>query len=316
VQVSFRVAVIGVGHLGRHHARILSSLPGVELVAVVDTNRSRADEIAAAYGTAAAYDARDVEGRVDAVTVAVPTESHLQLAGPFLSAGAGVLVEKPMARTLAEADEMIAAAARGHATFAVGHTERFNPAVAAARPLLPAPRFIEAHRLGTFPQRSLDIDVVFDLMIHDLDVVLSLVDAEVESIDAVGVPVLTGRVDIANARVRFANGCTANLTASRISRDRVRRIRFFQPSAYVSIDYAAQKVEMYRLEKTSGAAPTIQGGDVDVVNEEPLVRELRDFVDACVARRAPVVTGAQGRRALAVAQQITDKIQADVLRSR
>jgi len=305
-----RIAVIGVGHLGKHHARILSSLPGVELVAVVDINQARAKEIAAAHRTAALFDARELDGRVDAVTIAVPTEAHREVALPFLDAGAGVLVEKPMARSLAEADAMIAAAARGGATLAVGHTERFNPAVTAARPLLQDPRFIEVHRLGTFPERSLDIDVVFDLMIHDLDVVLSLVKSDVASIDAVGVPVLTGRVDIANARLRFANGCIANLTASRISRDRVRKIRFFQPSAYLSIDYAAQKVEMYRLEKGSGETPSIQGGDLDVVNAEPLKLELADFVDALVKRRVPVVSGEEGRRALAVAQQITDKIAA------
>jgi predicted dehydrogenase len=307
--VSLRVAVIGVGHLGKHHARILSALPGVELVAVVDTNRGRAEEIAAASGTAAAFDARDVAGRVDAVTVAVPTELHRDIALPFLQAGVAVLVEKPMARSLAEADEMIAAAGQPGATLAVGHTERFNPVVAAARPLVRDPRFIEVHRLGTFPERSLDIDVVFDLMIHDLDVVLSLVQSDVASIEAVGVPVLTGRVDIANARLRFANGCIANLTASRISRDRVRKIRFFQPSVYLSIDYAAQKVEVYRLEKGSGPMPSIQGGDLDVANEEPLKRELADFVDAVVSRRAPAVTGQEGRRALAVAQQITDRIE-------
>jgi predicted dehydrogenase len=304
------VAVIGVGHLGKHHARILASLAGVELVAVVDINRARADEIAALHGTAAAYDAREIAGRVDAVTVAVPTESHLPVALPFLEAGVAALVEKPIARNLAEADAMIAAAANSGAVLGVGHTERFNPAVAAARPLLPDPRFIEVHRLGTFPERSLDIDVVFDLMIHDLDVILSLVDAEVDGVDAVGVPVLTGRVDIANARLRFANGCIANLTASRISRDRVRKIRFFQPSAYVSIDYAAQKVEMYSLEKGSGPAPSIRARDVAVANDEPLKLELADFVGAAALRRAPVVTGEQGRRALAVAQQITDRIRA------
>jgi len=310
--VTLRVAVIGVGHLGRHHARILAALPGVELVAVVDTNRTRADEIAAAHGARAAYDAREVMGQVDAVTVAVPTERHCDVALPFLQAGVAVLVEKPMARSLGEADAMIAAAAKADAIFAVGHTERFNPAVAVARRLLTDPRFIEVHRLGTFPERSLDIDVVFDLMIHDLDVVLSLVPSEVEAIEAVGVPVLTGRVDIANARLRFANGCIANLTASRISRDRVRKIRFFQPAAYVSIDYAAQKVEMYRLQKTAGAAPAIEGGDVDVVGAEPLGRELADFVDAVTSRRAPLVTGADGRRALVVAKQITDKINSQM----
>jgi predicted dehydrogenase len=213
-----------------------------------------------------------------------------------------------MARSLGEADAMIAAARLAGVPLAVGHTERFNPAVATARPMVTDPRFIEVHRLGTFPERSLDIDVVFDLMIHDLDVVLSLVPSEVESIDAVGEPVLTGRVDIANARVRFANGCIANLTASRISRDRVRKIRFFQPAAYLSIDYALQKVELWRLVRRDGAMPAIQGGDVEVTAEEPLKRELADFVDAVVSRRAPAVPGEDGRRALALAQQITDKI--------
>ena len=249
-------------------------------------------------------------GRVDAVTIAVPTERHRDVAAPFLVSGLPVLVEKPMARSLAEADAMIEAAARAGTILAVGHTERFNPAVDAARPMLRDPRFIEVHRLGTFPERSLDIDVVFDLMIHDLDVVLSVVRAEVESIDAVGVPVLTGRVDIANARVRFANGCIANLTASRISRERVRKIRFFETAAYVSIDYALQKLEAYRLVKGTAKTPSIEGGEVMVANEEPLKRELADFVDAIAANRPPRVDGAQGRRALALAQQITDRMTA------
>ena len=307
--MSLRVAVIGVGHLGRHHARILSELSGVSLVAVVDTNRARADEIAAAHRTRAAYDFRDVLGQVDAVTVAVPTELHSEIARPFLEARVPVLVEKPLARTVDEADGLIAAAAATGVALAVGHTERFNPAVAAARPVLTDPRFIEVHRLGAFPERSLDIDVVFDLMIHDIDVVMSIVQSDVESIEAVGVPVLTGKVDIANARIRFANGCIANLTASRISRERVRKIRFFQPATYVSIDYAMQKVELWRLDmKGDGVKPSIQGGEVAVVNEEPLLRELADFVDAVVSRRAPGVTGEDGRRALALAQEITDRM--------
>ena len=295
--MSLRIAVIGVGYLGRHHARILSALAGVELAAVVDTNRPRAEDIAAAHGTRALTDYRDVIGQVGAVTIAVPTEQHREIAVACLAAGLPVLVEKPMARSLDEADAMIAVAQHRGVALAVGHTERFNPAVATARPMLTDPRFIEVHRLGTFPERSLDIDVV-----------LSLVKSEVESIDAVGVPVLTGRVDIANARVRFANGCIANLTASRISRDRVRRIRFFQPAAYVSIDYGLQKVELWRLVRQDGALPSIQGGDVEVTAEEPLKRELADFVDAVVSRRPPAVTGEDGRRALALAQQITDKI--------
>jgi predicted dehydrogenase len=313
--VSLRVAVIGVGHLGRHHARILSSLPGVQLVGVVDTNRARAEEIARTVNTEALFDARGLidvasgSGRtVDAVTIAVPTEKHRDIAMPFLSAGIPVLVEKPMAKSLDEADELITAAARANVALAVGQTERFNPAVETARSLLVDPRFIEVHRLGTFPDRSLDIDVVFDLMIHDLDVVLSLVKADVESIEAVGVPVLTGRVDIANVRLRFANGCIANLTASRISRDRVRKIRFFQPAAYLSVDYAAQKIELWRLVKGAGPMPSIEGGDVPVANEEPLKRELADFVDAVVSKRAPLVDGHQGRRALELAARITGKM--------
>jgi predicted dehydrogenase len=322
--VKLRVAVIGVGHLGKHHARIVSSLPGVELVAVVDTNRARAAEIAAANGTRAVFDARELVGQVDAVTVAVPTELHRDVALPFLRSGIAVLVEKPIARSLAEADEMIDAAGDAGAILAVGHTERFNPALSAARPLITDPRFIEVHRLGTFPERSLDIDVVFDLMIHDLDVVLSIVASDVESVEAVGVPVITSRVDIANARLRFANGCIVNLTASRISRDRVRKIRFFQPSTYVSIDYATQKVEVYRLvtgskrldadqDRPFDAAqdrPSIEGGEIEVPNEEPLKRELADFVEAISAKRAPTVTGEAGRRALALAQAITDKMKA------
>jgi predicted dehydrogenase len=310
--MTLRVAVIGVGHLGKHHARILSTLPGAELVTVVDTNRPRAEEIAAANNTQAAFDYRDVIGRVDAVTLAVPTELHHDIALPLLQAGVHLLVEKPMARSIREADTMIEAAADAGVVLAVGHTERFNPAIAAARQFLTDPRFIEVHRLGTFPERSLDIDVVFDLMIHDLDVVLSIVNSDVASLEAVGVPVITNRVDIANVRLRFANGCIANLTASRISRDRVRKIRFFQPSSYVSIDYAAQKVERWSLETASGTAPSIQGGEITVVVEEPLKLELADFADAIARRRAPRVTGEAGRRALALASEIADKMAAGV----
>ncbi len=304
---NLRVAVIGVGHLGRHHARILGSLEGATLVGVVDAKRDRAREIAAACGSVAVENASDLIGQVDAVSIAVPTESHLAVALPFLERGIPVLVEKPLARDVAEADAMIEAAARAGVVLAVGHTERYNPAVAAAAQHLDNPRFIEVHRLGTFPERSLDIDVVFDLMIHDLDLVLSLVRSEVASIEAVGVPVLTGRVDIANARLRFENGCIANITASRISRDRTRKIRFFQRDAYLSIDYAAQEVEMYRLVRGAGR-PAIDGGKLEVPREEPLKRELADFLGAVRDGRAPLVAGEDGRRALALAQRITEKM--------
>jgi predicted dehydrogenase len=304
------VAVIGVGHLGRHHARILSTLDGVHLTAVVDTIEERAREAADATGATPMSDSRELFDQVDAVTVAVPTELHAQIALPFLDSGIAVLVEKPMARSLDEADRLLAAARASGATLAVGQTERYNPAVAAVLPLVTSPRFIEVHRLGVFPERSLDIDVVFDLMIHDLDIILSMVRSEVTSVEAVGVPVLTPKYDIANARLRFASGCIANVTASRISRDRVRKIRFFQPDAYLSIDYAAQEVEGWRLVKQDGGArPKIEGGPIPVERDEPLRRELSDFVRAAKTRTPPLVDGDAGRRALELATRIAEKME-------
>jgi predicted dehydrogenase len=304
-----RVAVIGVGHLGRHHARILSALDGVQLVAVVDRIPERAAEVAAATNTKALTDSRELIGQVDAVTVAVPTEVHAEVAIPFLERGVSALVEKPMARSLTEADAIVAAASASGATLAVGHTERYNPAVTAVLPLVTSPRFIEVHRLGVFPDRSLDIDVVFDLMIHDLDIIIAMVRSEVTSVEAVGVPVLTPRYDIANARLRFASGCIANITASRISRDRVRKIRFFQPDAYLSIDYAEQEVEGWRLVKREGAKPSIQGGPLPIEKDEPLRRELADFARAARTKRQPLVDGGAGRRALELATRIAEKME-------
>ena len=303
-----RVAVIGVGHLGRHHARILADMPGVRLAGVLDLNLPRAQEIAAACRTEVRTDAAALPGAIDAVTIAVPTEAHVEVALPLVEAGVPVLVEKPLARTLAEADRLVDAAARRGVLVAVGHTERFNPAVVAARAHLRSPRFVEVHRLGTFPERSLDIDVVFDLMIHDLDIMLSAVGSPVTGIDAVGVPVLTPKIDIANVRLRFASGCIANLTASRISRDRVRKIRFFQTDSYVSIDYATQDLEVWRLVRAETGPPAIEGGKQPVVSGEPLRAELADFVEAVRTGRPPGVTAAQGREALALAQQITEQM--------
>ncbi|PYR56471.1 MAG: hypothetical protein DMF85_16505 [Acidobacteria bacterium] len=304
-----RVAVVGVGHLGRHHARLLAEIPSAELVAVVDTVADRAAAAAAATGAKALGDYRELLGQVDAVTIAVPTELHRDIARPFLERGTPALVEKPLSRSLAEADDLIAAAEQSGTILAVGHTERYNPAVAAVLPLVTSPRFIEVHRLGAFPDRSLDIDVVFDLMIHDLDIILALVRSDVTAIEAVGVPVLTPRYDIANARLRFANGCIANVTASRISRERVRKIRFFQPDAYISIDYVAQEVEGWRLVRRDGGRPSIEGGPLPVSREEPLRRELEDFVTAVRDKRPPLVTGHDGRRALALAQAIAEKME-------
>jgi predicted dehydrogenase len=304
-----RVAVIGVGHLGKHHARLLAGIEGAQLTAVVDTDLERASAAAGTTGARAIADYRELFDTVDAVTVAAPTERHHEIALPFLERGISVLVEKPITRTLEEADALIAAADAAGATLAVGHTERHNPAVAAVLPLVSTPRFIEVHRLGVFPDRSLDIDVVFDLMIHDLDIILAMVKSEVTAIEAVGVPVLTDKFDIANARLRFATGCIANVTASRISKDRVRKIRFFQPDAYISIDYAEQEVEGYRLKRREGQRPEIQGGKLPVTREEPLKRELEDFVRAVRDRRRPLVNGDDGRRALALAQAIAEKME-------
>ena len=306
---AIRIAVIGVGHLGKHHARLLAGIDAAQLVAVVDTDPERASAAAAATAAHALADYRQLFGRVDAVTVAAPTELHHEIALPFLERGIAVLVEKPITRTLDEADALIAAAAGSGAILATGQTERFNPAIATVMPFVTTPRFIEVHRLGVFPDRSLDIDVVFDLMIHDLDIILALVKAEPTSIEAVGVPVLTDKFDIANARLRFASGCIANVTASRISKERVRKIRFFQPDAYVSIDYAEQEVEGYRLVRRGDERPHIQGGKLPVTREEPLKRELVDFVHAVRDQRRPLVTGADGRRALALAQAIADRME-------
>ena len=304
-----RIAVVGVGHFGRHHARILSTLPGARLAAVVDIDADRAGAVATETGTTRETDVAALEGRVDAVTLAVPTEAHHAVALPLLERGVSVLVEKPMARSVAEADELIAAAEASGALLAVGHTERHNPAVAAALPLVRAPRFIEVHRIGSFPARSLDIDVVFDVMIHDLDIILAAVGAEVVSVEAVGVPVLTDRVDIANARLQFASGCIANLTASRISHDRVRKLRFFQRDSYISIDCAAQEVEGWRVTRSPESEPQIVGGKIDVPVGEPLEWELADFVAAVSSGGAPRVGGADGRRALALARRVADAMK-------
>ena len=300
-----RVGVIGVGHLGQHHARLLAAMPDVMLTAVCDVDRARANEVAAKYGTSVVATDADLLGQVDAVTIAAPTAVHIPLAMPFVEAGVAVLVEKPIAPSVADADRLLDAAAKSGAIVATGHTERFNPAVAAAIPLISSPRFVEIHRLGTFPERSLDIDVIFDVMIHDLDLLLGVLGSEVTSVEAVGVNVLTPRTDIANVRLRFASGCIANLTASRISRDRVRKARFFQSQSYVSIDYAAQQVEAYRLVPTNGR-PSIEGGQVPVTADEPLRRELADFIQAVQSRRKPGVTGREGRDALALATRIAE----------
>jgi predicted dehydrogenase len=303
-----RVAVIGVGHLGRHHARLLAARSDVSFVAAVDLVPERAQAAAASAGAEALTDYRALFGRVDAVVVAVPTLDHLSVVRVLLERGIHVLVEKPIAASIAEAEAMIAVAEQSGALLAVGHTERFNPAIAAALPILATPRFIEVHRLSGFPERSLDIDVIFDVMIHDLDIVLALDRSEVLAVDAIGVPVLTSRIDIANVRLRFASGCIANITASRISRDKVRKVRFFEPDMYVSVDYQSQETEVWRLRPRPGERPAIEGGKIEVVSEEPLARELEDFLGAIRKRRSPLVSGHDGLRALTLATRVAEAI--------
>ena len=306
-----RVGVIGVGALGQHHARVYAALEGVRLAGVYDVDAARAGEVAARHGSRAYAHLRELLPEVDAVSVAVPTVDHLRVARAALDAGKDVLVEKPMATTLAEADEMIALAEARGAVLQVGHIERFNPAVEVLR-RVPKPRFVEVHRLGSFSPRSLDIDVVLDLMIHDLDLVLSLDGTEAVQVDAVGVPVLTPRVDIANARLRFASGLIANLTASRVSQDRVRKFRIFAPRTYVSADLATREAQVYHLgEPREDGRPEIQleqSQAADVPESEPLRRQLESFVQAVKQRTAPVVSGRDGRRALALALEILARI--------
>ena len=297
------VAVIGVGALGSRHARLYASLPQAELIGVADTDLVRARSIGQKYGVPATADYRELMSRVRAASVTVPTVAHRQVAVDLMEAGIDVLVEKPMAASAEEAEEMLVLAQERNIVLGVGHTERYNPAVEAVIEYCRDPRFIEVHRLASFSPRSLDIDVVLDLMIHDLDVVASLVRSEVRQVEAIGVAVLTERADIANARLRFESGCVANLTASRISQDKMRKLRVWEKDSYVSLDYLDQEAWSYRLVEGEGR-PTIVRKRLSVENEEPLKRELEDFLEAVVSRRSPRVSGEDGLKALRLAHRV------------
>ena len=302
-----KVAVVGVGKFGQHHVRVYSELPEAELLGVYDIDAARAAEIAAQYHCRAFASLVELTGQVQAASVAVPTEQHAAIAQRLLDAGIDVLVEKPMARAVAEADQMIATAERRGRVLQIGHLERFNPAVEAARAIARSPLFFEAHRLSPFSPRSLDVDVVMDLMIHDLDIVLSLVESEVEEIRAVGLAVLTPKFDIANVRVAFANGCVANFTASRVSTERVRKLRWFQPQEYISVDYARQDAVVITVEK-AGPLPMLSHRRLAPAQQEPLRRQLESFLMAVRERRTPEVSGNDGRRALLLAHQIQQEM--------
>ena len=310
-----RVAVVGVGALGEHHARVYASLPDVRLAAVADSREDRAREIAERHSTRPCCDYRELLGTVDAVSIATPTTLHAEIAEQFLRAGAHVLVEKPMCATLDGADRMIAAAAESGRALQVGHVERFNPAVAALREIVKRPRFFEAHRLGLFAPRSLDIDVILDLMIHDLDIISLLVPSPVAEIRAVGIPILSSRIDIANARIQFEDGCVANVTASRVSMEKIRKLRLFQPSGYVSVDFTRQDVTLFSLEgRTGGGRPEIGIRKIAPERKAPLEEELSSFLGAVRGENPVACSGEEGRRALSLALKVFE--QADRARER
>lgn len=311
MSTKLKTAVIGVGHLGREHARVLAGLETAELVAVCDTNETQGRALAERYGVRFVSDYRDLFAEVAAVSVATPTISHHEITCALLDRGIHVLVEKPIARTIAEADEMIALAAARNVILQVGHIERFNPAFVALQQQLTRPVFFEAHRMGIFTPRSLDIDVVMDLMVHELDIIASLVNSEVVKLEAVGIPILTPKIDLANARLEFANGCTANITASRVAGERLRKLRVFQPHEYYSLDYADQQVMMCKLvpPREPGKLPEIVAQPLAITKREPLLAEIEAFVSAVQTRGVPVVSGAEGRRALALAEAALTKIK-------
>jgi predicted dehydrogenase len=313
--VTLRTAVIGVGHLGSQHARIHASLAveGIsQFASVCDLDETRAHSVAKEWRTDSTSDWRTLIGKIDAVSLAVPTESHCETACGLLEAGIHVLVEKPISRTLAEADRMIAAGKKGGAVLQVGHAERFNPALVALRPHVKNPVYFEIHRVGQFTARSLDIDVVLDLMIHDLDIVQWLVgeDVEVTSLHAVGIPILTDRVDAANARLEFATGAVANITASRVGTEKIRKMRFFQPRDYVAVDYTTNYASISNLSPSGahGPWPGVNTLTLEVKDVEPLRAEIEAFLGAASDRAHPVVSGEDGRRALALALRTLEQI--------
>lgn len=299
-----KVGVIGVGSLGQHHARIYAEMENAQLVGVVDRREDRAREVAEKSGCAAYNDWRSLFDDVEAVSIAVPTSDHASVGIEALDAGVHVLVEKPIAADLRDADRLIERAHLRGRTLHVGHSERFNPVVQAVRPYISRPQFFEAHRLGVFVQRSLDVDVVLDLMIHDIDLVLWLVASPVVEIKSVGIPVLTPRVDIANARIEFEDGTVANLTASRVSRERVRKLRFFQPNDYLSLDFHQRTAEVYSLLNEDGGRRIVERRP-EVTSTEPLRGELEAFLAAVRDGSADsACTGEAGRDALDVALKV------------
>jgi predicted dehydrogenase len=303
-----RVAVVGTGEFGRNHVRVYREIEGAELVCVYDQNAERGARVAAEFQTQALRGLEELRGRADAVSVAVPTVDHSAVGCRLMEMGLDVLVEKPMATNLSEADALLDAAKHFQRILQVGHVERFNPAVRVIEPILNHPLFFEVHRLGVFTPRSLDVDVIYDLMIHDLDILLALVQEQVTEVRAVGIPVLTDKVDIAHARLEFAGGAVANVTASRVSTERVRKMRFFQQHEYISLDYARRDALRVGV-KRPGPQPEFAFEKLPAHPAEPLRTELEAFVDAVRTRREPCTNGASGRAALELAERVMASIQ-------
>lgn len=301
-----RAGVFGTGSMGRNHVRLLSSLPGAELVGVYDPNPQAAEAVAREHGARVFPRLEDLAGEIEAAVVAAPTVAHADMGCALLDRGLHVLIEKPLAVSLEEADRLLASA--GDKVLAVGHVEFFNPAVQALLSVGRAPRFVEIQRLGVFSPRSLDVDVILDLMIHDLQILHALDPSPVAEVRATGIAVLSPRIDIANVRVELASGCVANLTASRVSSERARKLRAFLPNRYYSLDYQAQEIKGYRLEDHGGER-RILPDDLPVERAEPLKRELEAFLAACRGENAPRVDGAQGRRALETALAVVEAIR-------
>jgi predicted dehydrogenase len=300
---TLRVGVAGVGHIGSNHARLYAELPTIDFCAVYDIDAHRANAIGRKYGVTPAASLEEFASMIDAASIATPTNAHYSVSHALLSAGKHLLIEKPITENTKDASELAEIAARKQLILQVGHVERFNPVLSALEARLTRPRFIEAHRLSPYPDRSTDIGVVLDLMIHDLEIILHLVRSPVEHIDAVGVAVLSRGEDIANARLRFENGCVANITSSRISPERMRKIRVFQEDAYLSLDYQNQSGEIYR--KNNGR---ITRDKVEIERQEPLKRQLMSFIECASTGRQPAVSGFQATAALELAVRITKRI--------
>jgi len=300
-----RAAVVGVGYLGAFHAEKYAHLPDVELVGVVDANRARAEEIGRKVNAPALASVDELFGRIDCASIAVPTPAHYQVATALLERGVDVLVEKPITATLDEGRRLVELAAAHGRILQVGHLERFNPAIRSLAGILKEPRFIECHRLAPFTERGTEVDVILDLMIHDLDVILSVVRSPLERVEAVGVPVLSETADIANARLRFASGAIANVTASRVAMKRERKIRFFQADTYVAVDYGDRSIRIYRrVPGANGALPSIDASEQHFSDADPLFDEIEAFVHAVRTRSTPLVDGVTAVRAMEVAERI------------